>query len=80
LRQQKLSEKVVLEGHQGFILNKLRLYVKALFTGFRRGLTNQYEKQALLQIDGVKDRKAAAWYFGKRVVYVQKGKKSYKVE
>jgi large subunit ribosomal protein L35Ae len=56
-----------------------RLYAKATFTGFRRGLTNQYENQALLNIDGVKDRKTTNWYLGKRVVYINKAKGGFRV-
>ena len=42
--------------------------------GFRRGMRNQHEHQALLSLEGVKDIKAAAYYFGKRVAYIYKAK------
>ena len=42
--------------------------------GFRRGQREQHEHQALLGLEGVNDRKAASYYFGKRVAYVYKAK------
>jgi len=42
-------------------------------------MSNQNETQALLTIDGVKDRCAAKWYFGKRVVYIHKAKRGFRV-
>lgn len=51
-----------------------RLYVKGVFTGFRRGKTTQKEQQALIKIQGLKDRKDTGFYNGKRIAYVFKAK------
>mmetsp|Transcript_10054 Transcript_10054/g.15024 ORF Transcript_10054/g.15024 Transcript_10054/m.15024 type:complete len:116 (+) Transcript_10054:39-386(+) len=53
-----------------------RLYSRAAFLGYRRGITNQNENQALLRVEGVKTKEDAKWYLGKRVAYVYKGKKA----
>jgi large subunit ribosomal protein L35Ae len=51
-----------------------RLYTKAVFTGFKRGITTQHEQFALLKIKGVNQKKDTSSYFGKRVAYIYKGK------
>ncbi len=56
-----------------------RLYLRAVFSGFRRGKTTQNENQALLRIEGVNDRKETPFYQGKRVVYVYRTSTGFRV-
>jgi large subunit ribosomal protein L35Ae len=41
-----------------------------------RSKVQQNENQSILRLQGVNDRTAAQWYFGKRVVYVYKSSSS----
>merc|ERR1712099_200373 len=56
-----------------------RLYVRGVFTGFRGGLKQQHENQAIVKLEGVNSKEECAWYLGKRVAYVYKAEKNLKV-
>uniref|UniRef100_A0A7S1PGZ0 60S ribosomal protein L35a n=1 Tax=Percolomonas cosmopolitus TaxID=63605 RepID=A0A7S1PGZ0_9EUKA len=47
-----------------------RLYARARITSYARAKKHQNTKTALVAVEGVKDKSAAAWYLGKRVAYV----------
>merc|ERR1712158_88808 len=46
-----------------------RLYVRGIFTGFRGGLKQQHENQAIVKLEGVNDKEGCQWYLGKRVAW-----------
>ena len=52
----------------------VRLYVKGAFTGYKRSHANQYERQALININGVNCKEDTTFYLGKRVAYIYKAK------
>ncbi|XP_034238393.1 60S ribosomal protein L35a [Thrips palmi] len=51
-----------------------RLYAKAIFSGYKRGLRNQHENTALLKVDGARTKEDSDFYVGKKVVYVYRSK------
>ena len=55
-----------------------RLYVKGIFTGFRRNKVQTLNNQAILKLEGLNSKKEAQYYLGKKVVFIYKAKEGYK--
>jgi len=53
---------------------RVRLYVRGIVLGYKRGKSNQYPRHSLLQIEHVRTSEDAKWYLGKRVAYIYKAK------
>ena len=47
----------------------LRLYFKAIFTGFRRNKVWTLNNQVLPNLEGINDKKETQYYLGKRVLF-----------
>lgn len=55
-----------------------RLYAKGTILGYKRSKSNCYATCTLVQIDGVRTKEDAEWYFGKRIAYIYRAKKETK--
>ena len=52
----------------------MRLYVKGVVLGYKRGLRQQTNHTSLVKIEGLDEKKDVSFYLGKRVAYIYKAK------
>lgn len=52
----------------------VRLYVKGVVLGYKRGLRQQTNHTSLVKIEGLDEKKDVGFYLGKRVAYIYKAK------
>lgn len=50
----------------------MRLYVKGVVLGYKRGLRNQTNHTSLVKIAGVEQKTDVDFYLGKRIAYIYK--------
>ena len=68
----KKSRRAIIKPH-GHIQKRFpKLYVRAIFTGYKRQKHTQHSNIALLKLENVGTRDEAYWYVGKKVAYVAK--------
>jgi large subunit ribosomal protein L35Ae len=56
----------------------IRLHVRGIVMGYRRGRHIQHPSQSLVKIEGVNCRRDAKWYLGKRVAYIYTAERKIK--
>merc|ERR1711881_550882 len=74
----KFTIQIFIKNNPIKIMSEGRLYVRGVFTGFRGGLKQQHENQAIVKLEGVSNKEDCQWYLGKRVAYVYKADKILK--
>ncbi len=73
-RKSQANAKTTPPGKYSYLIIASRLYVRGVFLQFRRAQRVQRERQAIIRIQGVADKKDTPYYHGKRVAYIFKAK------
>eukprot|EP00026_Physarum_polycephalum_P018020 Phypoly_transcript_19450.p1 GENE.Phypoly_transcript_19450~~Phypoly_transcript_19450.p1 ORF type:complete len:160 (+),score=24.31 Phypoly_transcript_19450:59-538(+) len=69
------KQKGALKWHGHISKRQPRLYVRAVFVGYKRQKHTQHSHVAILKIEHVENREDAQWYVGKKCAYVVKALK-----